>query len=356
MASIQQKHFYSSIQVLRGIAALAVVLLHISEMLLRYTDGRGMFCGSASFWQTGAAGVDLFFVISGFVMVESTRNMGRKQGVAQRFMLRRLIRIVPLYWLYTTLMLVLVLLPFTLKNEVFSLPYTLKSYLFIPALNPVTGLDLPLVPQGWTLSYEMYFYLLFAVLLRLDRRWLIPAVTLFFGLSVITGYLWDVHHPVAKALTSQLLLEFALGCYLARLVHTIQIPPRTCYLCLAGGSALLFLSQYIPAASEYRLFLWGMPVFLLALGFVFLEKERGFDFPGPPIHLGNSSYSLYLSHVFVLLAVGTLLKKKMIPPFFNNDVIALLSTAACIAVGWLSYVFLEKRSIGYLRCKLLSAD
>ena len=156
---------FSSIQILRGMAALFVVFFHVSEMLLQYTDRQGIFCRFASLWHTGAAGVDLFFIISGFVMVQSTRDKFQKNGSSSEFMLRRIIRIVPLYWLYTSVMLVLVLLPFTLKNQVFSGWYTVASYLFIPVLNPASGLDLPLLAPGWTLSYEMYFYLIFALLL-----------------------------------------------------------------------------------------------------------------------------------------------------------------------------------------------
>jgi peptidoglycan/LPS O-acetylase OafA/YrhL len=129
-------------------AALAVVLFHVSDMLMQYTDRHGVFCRFASIWHTGAAGVDLFFIISGFVMVQSTQGKFQQNGSSKEFMLRRLIRIVPLYWLYTSVMLILVLLPFTLKNHDFSGPYTVKSYLFIPAFNPANGLDLPLLAQG----------------------------------------------------------------------------------------------------------------------------------------------------------------------------------------------------------------
>jgi hypothetical protein len=349
----QQKHFFASIQVLRGMAALAVVLMHVSEMLLQYTDGHGIFCRIASFWHIGAAGVDLFFVISGFVMVESTRNMFQTKGASRTFLIRRLIRIVPLYWLYTTLMLLLVLLPFTLKESVFSFIYTLKSYLFVPACNPATGLALPLVPQGWTLSLEMYFYLLFALLLQFERRWLLPSLTLFFAASAIAGLCIDFHDPVLKAITSPLLLEFALGCQIARLVNQIKIPPFICYCCMAAGGVLLFLTHSFPEAAQYRLLVWGTPAFLFTLGLVFLEKELSLKFPGICIRLGDASYSLYLSHVFVLLAIGTLLKRKAIPSYIPNDFIAFFSVTACVAAAWFSYVLIETKSSQYLRNKML---
>jgi len=79
------KRYYSSVQILRGIAALAVVFFHVSEMLIQYTDGHGLFSRFSSLWYTGAAGVDLFFIISGFVMVQSTRGMFAQPGASKVF-------------------------------------------------------------------------------------------------------------------------------------------------------------------------------------------------------------------------------------------------------------------------------
>ncbi len=172
MTTFKTKRIYTSIQVLRGFAALAIVFFHISEMLLRYTDGTGLFCTVSPVCHVGASGVvDLFFIISGFVMVESTRHMFQQKRASLTFFTRRLIRIVPLYWFYSTLMLILVLLPFTLQSSVFSATYTLKSFLFIPALNPANHLPLPLLPQGWTLWYELYFYILFSIFLFLTEEY-----------------------------------------------------------------------------------------------------------------------------------------------------------------------------------------
>lgn len=337
------RHF-TSVQILRGIAALAVVLFHISEMLLKYTDGHGLFCRFASTWHAGAAGVDLFFLISGFVMVQSTRGKFGQNGSGREFMLRRLVRIVPLYWLYTSVMLILVLLPFTLKGQVFSGPYTLLSYLFIPALNPTSGLDLPLLAPGWTLSYEMYFYAIFAVLLRFEEKRLLPAIGTLFLVSAAAGLWLDMRHPVLKVLTSPLLLEFLLGCLLARWVQARALPSSACYVMIVCGTAAWLASRNLAHNVDFRLVVWGVPAFLLLAGCVFLERAGDGDFAGRTIlrGMGDSSYSTYLSHTFVILAAATMLKRDILLPALPNDLLVVASIMICLLTGYLSYIVFEK--------------
>ena len=335
---------FSSVQILRGIAALAVVLFHISEMLLSYTDGHGLFCRFASLWHTGAAGVDLFFIISGFVMVQSTRDKFQKNGSSSEFMLRRIIRIVPLYWLYTSVMLVLVLLPFTLKNQVFSGWYTIASYLFIPVLNPASGLDLPLLAPGWTLSYEMYFYLIFALLLRFHERFFLPAVGLLFFISAAIGLWLGTQNPIVKVLTSPLLLEFVLGCYLARLVATRTLSNVLCYVMIACALVVLWCSQGLQNNGELRLIVWGLPMCILTAGHVFLEKNGKVAFAGRHllVTLGNCSYSTYLTHTFIILCASTMLKRKVVLDSIANDLLVVGSVSLCLLAGYLSYILFER--------------
>lgn len=339
---LSDKKYYSSIQVLRGIAALSVVFFHVSEMLLQYTDGNGLFCKLSSLWYTGAAGVDLFFVISGFVMVQSTRGMFGQKGASEAFIRRRLIRIVPLYWFYTSIMLVLVLLPFTLRGQVFSWIFTFKSFFFIPAFNPSNGLDLPLLPPGWTLSYEMYFYLIFSLLLCFHKRFLLPVITAIFFFSAFAGQWLQVQNPIIKVVMSPLLLEFVFGCYLAYLVNRREISSRICFLLIGGALLALFLVCGIKVDNQTRFIFWGMPVFFLMTGLVFLEK-RGTLFPSSLLRLmGDSSYSIYLSHVFIVLCVSTLVKRKTHFHALPNDILASCTIMSCIIIGYLSYRYIEQ--------------
>ena len=336
------KRYYSSVQILRGVAALAVVFFHVSEMLIQYTDGHGLFSRFSSLWYTGAAGVDLFFIISGFVMVQSTRGMFAQPGASKAFLRRRLVRIVPLYWLYSLIMLVLVLLPFTLREQIFSGIYTIKSFLFIPAFNPASGLDVPLLAPGWTLSYEMYFYLIFSLLLCLDKRFLLPAITTLFCLSAAVGLWSPIEDPILKVVTSPLLLEFALGCHLACLVNRRDISPGMCYLLIAGALLVLYLVCGLKVDSQTRFILWGLPASALMAGMVFLEKNGLTRFSSLMARIGDSSYSIYLSHIFIVLCVSTLVKRGIISALLPNDLLAGCTILMCIFTGYLSYRYIEQ--------------
>ena len=143
-----------ALQILRAVAAVAVVLVHAGIDL-------SYFGHTNVTWTTrGNAGVDLFFVVSGFVMVYIASPQFGKREAPVQFFVRRLIRIVPLYWLLTTGYIV---------AKSYPLAYIAASYLFIPAARP-NGVLQPVILQGWTLTYEMFFYLLFAIAILLRRR------------------------------------------------------------------------------------------------------------------------------------------------------------------------------------------
>ena len=150
-----------SIQYLRGFAAMMVVLFHA----LHETAGLGL--GSATV-HILEAGVDIFFVISGFIMYYTTR---RGMGTLE-FYRHRIIRIVPLYWLITSFVVVLMLVaPRLLQSSKFDLAHVLASYAFIPWPHPIhPGVMEPALAPGWTLNFEMAFYLLFGLSLLIPRR------------------------------------------------------------------------------------------------------------------------------------------------------------------------------------------
>ena len=153
----------SSIQVLRGVAASLVVFLHILASLDAYYDSSILydFPSLISFLESG---VDIFFVISGFIMFAVTKNKFG-QGYALNFIKRRIFRVVPLYWTLTLLYAsLLIVFPSAFQNAVFDIYKLIQSLLFIPHHN-VSGDIMPVVSVGWTLNYEMYFYLCFAIAL-----------------------------------------------------------------------------------------------------------------------------------------------------------------------------------------------
>ena len=304
-----------SIQALRGIAALMVLFFHLFE-LQSLTPGnpKDLIDGP---WARGYAGVDLFFVISGFIMVYITDRQTGRAATAGRFIYNRITRIYPLWWLLSA---ILVAYYFISTGRAVSPDlssqingesmYILRSFLLIPQdIPPLNGL-------GWTLIHEMYFYVIFAVLLLIPARmryyglWIWGAVTaLLFGLGFASYQAGSVLQLSASLLT----LEFLAGAGAAWLILRGHIlAPK---LCLALGTigavvALLFYKERGP-----DLMLWGrvavytLPFALIIYGAVALERAGKLSVPRPLVRLGDWSYSLYLSHLLVLGVIIRILPK-----------------------------------------------
>ena len=203
-----------SVQYLRAIAACAVLFSHIQDLIPAYA---GYFDFS-----NGRCGVDIFFVISGFIMVSAARaDNGRD------FLARRIIRIVPLYWLLTlALAAVGTLLP-QLLNHISVLPVSvLQSLFFIPHM---MGTEVgPLLQPGWTLNYEMAFYFVFALFFAIPITRRVAVIGAVFTALVMIGVLLGASSgPIAfKTYTSPLLLEFVAGMALGLLVqNNKRLPP-----------------------------------------------------------------------------------------------------------------------------------
>src|SRR5262249_32463856 len=138
----------------------------------------------------GAAGVDLFFVISGFVMVYASEPLYEKLGAPRVFFLRRLARIVPSYWATTIFLLAYGMIArVDLATSWDAAEWIVASFLFIPCPRP-NGVMLPYHYVGWTLNYEMFFYVVFAGAILLPRRRAVLTITMLFVALCITGRLF----------------------------------------------------------------------------------------------------------------------------------------------------------------------
>ena len=204
-----------AIQVLRGIAASLVVLNHYSMIYGESGSRRSWIVGSG-FGDIGACGVDLFFVISGFIMVYTTTD---KSGMrdAFDFIERRALRIYPLYWLWTTVLLLLWGGGFALTKSRLSVSYLINSYLLFPSFNghnyhPVLG-------QGWTLSFEILFYLVFAcTLLVKARRARVVVLALSFAALFLCGRFLLPDGSVRYLIADPMILEFLFGALAAEIM------------------------------------------------------------------------------------------------------------------------------------------
>ena len=271
-----------SIQYLRAAAALMVLFYHANRWAWRDFD-------------IGAAGVDIFFVISGFVLWTSVSE--RPVG-ALAFLRQRLARVAPLYWLLTLVVAGLALIwpaLFFDANPTWS--HVLLSLAFVAHFNP-NGMPFPVISAGWSLNYEMVFYLLMAgaLLLPKDRRF----GALILGLVGVVAFGF-LYHPAYFLGANPMFLQFAAGAWLARWRLMGTLPPRWAgYLALALGVAgFVVASRFDLFEHLWRPLFWGAPAFLVVAGAVIVERDR----PLPDIELarvfGDASYSIYLCHVIV---------------------------------------------------------
>lgn len=274
---------FDSIQALRGIASLFIVLEHVR------------------FLNCGAFGVDIFFCISGFVIMFSTHKD------CKNFLRRRLLRILPLYYTMTIgTYFLLLLFPGMFSQTKANPVYLIKSLLFIP-FDIGGGVLQPLMRIGWTINCEIFFYLLFFLSLQISHKYrgLICSGFLVF-LTALGNYLPDA--PVfLRFYGSPVMLEFVLGiaCYyllqgLYGLHQKNRLPQTAAPLALLTAAAcfagLLITKPHINILGYRRLLVWGLPAMLIVICFFIMGLTL--CMPSLLIRLGNISFSLYLIHYY----------------------------------------------------------
>ncbi len=309
------------IQYLRAVAAIMVVLVHLEPQWRRMG-----YDGPWPHWLIG--GVDIFFVISGFIMWVTTSSRSLSPG---QFYLRRIVRIVPLYWLLSGVVVAVMLAaPQLLQTTRFDLKHVLASFAFVPMASPATGHMEPVLVPGWTLNYEMFFYLLFGAALQLppSRRLAAMAAALMalVGLQALTP-------PPDSALSfysSSIMLEFLLGMVLGQRYLRAESSTgwRAGALMAAAGLLLMaLLPERLPSLP--RLATMGLPAALIVAGTLRIEAGGRLPRVGTLRALGNASYSLYLSHPLVLSAASQAWRKVGLTSLPHS--LWLFSAAAIIA-------------------------
>jgi exopolysaccharide production protein ExoZ len=283
-----------SVQWLRAIAAMMIVIHHVNFHADWLREQAGAAPSALSFipWSFG---IHVFFVISGFIMILTTKNFG-EPGAWRVFLLRRIIRIVPLYWILTSVVVVILLIaPHSVEIAGNKLSYIASSYFFIPVLRAPDDLR-PILGPGWTLNYEMYFYAAMALATLWPRRLGVAILTVaFVGLAWV-GRDLDKSTPVLFAWTDGIILEFLLGIFLGLLFETGRRIHGALAACLIlAGTALAIPEFPWPAVLSA-----GLPAVMIVGGFVLCPPLKDTLATEWLTHLGNASYSIYLSHILVL--------------------------------------------------------
>jgi peptidoglycan/LPS O-acetylase OafA/YrhL len=289
------------IQFLRAFAAISVAIAHYQFDLGRL----GLVDGLPKV-KFGFAGVDVFFVVSGFVMVYASAPLFARAEASREFFLRRIIRIVPIYWLVTSVYLLLALaIP---QERGYSFTLALASYFFIP-MERLPDVVQPVVGQGWTLNYEMFFYALFAVAVAAPRRMAVAGICILLISIVLLGY-WLAPIPQPLAFWSdEIILEFAFGTLIG-LVYCegIRLPKWAGWSLIALGCVLIY-EPLLAHVSTLRSMVVGIPAACIVAGACLADFTPDKDRWRWLVLAGDASYALYLTHSFAnrgVLKVATL--------------------------------------------------
>ena len=331
----------NNLQILRGIAALMVCCFHFKESFNIAPNSFGDLLFSK-----GSIGVSIFFVISGFIMAFTTQNINFEKGKTTdlmfTFLKKRIIRIVPLYFLLTFAWIIL--------GNSFSVYFSGDGFtrlwhtlLFLPQYK-----ESPILYLGWSLNFEMFFYVIFAISLLFKKyRW--HFIFFFFIISSIFGYLVAIENPILSMMTSGLNLFFIIGIAFSFLIQKIALTRNISILISTVGILLfsIFLLGKAPPQELIRIVIVSLFVFsFLLFDFKLQVKANRFL-----VILGDISFSLYLSHPFV----GVLFRHFKLEGSINY-IYFPFKIAVVIAVAYLLYILIEKNATKYLKSILIKKE
>lgn len=363
------------IQALRGLAAIVVAIYHTTSHVPVGPEN----ATSQWFFASGPAAVDLFFMLSGFVMVLSTQNAASTLSNTFQFWINRFLRIWPTYFVITLLFcLTEVIVRKYMKASLiadwelhaWTMTGIVRSMLFLP-LDYASGAPYfggAVLHVGWTLNYEMYFYFILGCSLLFGRyRWLAffswIGITLLAPIFLITPWqhVFDVtaYHDFrpgyVNLMTSPIIWDFVAGViiglvYVSRLrIRNIQV----LYMALMLASCITIWNILGGMPRHFGFQFWSGPIALTFFFLALLNKEKEIAIPAPFMWLGKVSFSLYLVHPLVIAPAYFLTRGTEIEKYTHDFPFTMLVTATSIALGWISHELLELRLSTVLKRKIL---
>jgi len=335
------------IQILRGIAATLVVFHHSFEESLSISTK------IAPEWliAVGASGVDIFFVISGFIIYSVTYGRDpRNPESAPSFLLKRIIRIFPLYWICLLATLGLWSSGYFYRSLHIDAHILGTSFFLLPSSKLIIGV-------AWTLVYEMYFYYLFSITLYLrNARIAVIATTAFIGAGILLGNFLppgDLRH----FLSNPIALEFCFGLILSYFIHQQALNGNWLrYLWLPGlivmAAAAAFAenkySSTAGPAATVRYLAWGLPALLVTVSFIKMRFDKSI-LTRILVPIGDGSYSIYLTHPMMMILFAFLIKYHFLKPIAFPFVLPLLFVVISIGFGLVIHYLIERPILAWLR-------
>jgi exopolysaccharide production protein ExoZ len=350
-----QNKKFNLIQNFRGLAVLLVVFYHITEIGAVKLDGERYLGNIFSF---GSSGVDFFFVLSGFIIMYVHRLDIGNQSKFTPFLIKRFIRVYPVYWIVTlfTLLINCIIPVISSKYDV-NFSSIITSFLLIPQKS------YPIVVPAWTLMHEVFFYAMFSLLIVLKSRlsipivfsWLLATLILFVS-KLCLGF---ANIPFVGFILSPYNLEFALGCLAALLIWKTKktLEPIKGPLLLSIGILLFSLASLfhpVYTVDPINRLLYGIPSFLIVFSSSLIELASPVSIPWLLLYLGDASYSIYLTNeifIRVLIDIVTVCKVKTI---VGSSLTLTIVVSLTILLGCLFYSFVERPVLKLSRTYLLN--
>lgn len=331
-SSARPRQTFNSLQVLRGIAASAVVFFHgvPNALLFKY----------------GFTGVDMFFVLSGFIIFYvHHKDIGNTQKL-KSYVIKRIIRIHPLYTILT-LIYAAIILPF---GHSISFEYLAKSLVLFPEQRS------PLLGVAWTLQHEYLFYSLFCLAI-LSRKIILP-FSLIWAASIVSFLIlqptWVESSPALTLVFSPKNLEFLMGGWIG--YYFLKGKLNNLGLLLPIGVILFLVSvfnRHFEFVTLTHPIAWGVPFSFMIMGLLAIETNRNLSPPKFLVYLGDASYSIYLSHIISLVVLkGAVARLPFLEGNASSVTVGILLSCVSIALGCLCYSFLEKPITKFLRNRL----
>jgi exopolysaccharide production protein ExoZ len=337
------KEKFDAVQVLRALAAGLVVFQHA---IMNWADKAITPGPMPNFAAMGDYGVKLFFCISGFIIVHTATAMPPGWDSSKTFWRRRIRRIVPLYWIMTAVYLIKTVA----SGQHVEIAQVLQSYLFIPYLNP-QGLVQPILGQGWSLNYEMLFYLTFGAMFFLPRRWHAPAAAgLMAALAAARSFGWLGDAGSGGALyywADAIILYFvagALACLVAQHWRARKWPALTQgWAAFLGAIIVVWFAGFALPDKEALAYSWMPVACIVPLLLCITAQARSIGAVWQPaVVAGDASYSTYLTHGFFLGQLARLLGGFSASGSLGYYGFAWACVLVCTGAGYLIFIGLER--------------
>lgn len=335
------------LQALRAFAAVAVVLHHaLRAATVNAPADMPLQPSLLPAWliEAGAGGVDVFFILSGFLMVYISGSYVQGRRPVSHFLQQRVLRVWPMYGLVTLFALKPALMQWWATGERgFNLSAErLGGLLLLPSFNE-HHLVQPIVGVGWTLSYEAMFYLCFAAAILVARQHLFPALCVILAAAFGVGLLLPESSAWHGFLGDPITLEFLFGAAIASFVPWRDRSASGSLLLVVAGLLLLGVFAHLGLMpTAWRSVSFGIAAALLFVGVLRLEGQ--ITWPRWVVMLGNASYSIYLVHVLVIYQLMPYAERAVHRHqwVLSADLLALMLTAGGVGVGVACYFLLER--------------